>query len=144
MNNIYQRGRADVLIHDKGFASSGLRDLRNTIKYALLQTFKVMLMDAETFGKMSASLIPILLINRLAVVINLKEQRRPSVGCAIIPKSTFIVPGIIWLSLLEEMKVYSNVDRLGLMIAEYSQQTDAKELLTAIGISTPRAFCKIF
>lgn len=44
------------------------------------------------------------------------------------------MPGIIWLSLLEEMKVYSNVHRLGSTIAEYSQQTDASELLTAIGI----------
>lgn len=86
------RGHADVLIYDKGFASSGLRDLRNTIKYALLQTFKVMLMDAETFGKMSDSLIPILLMNRLAVVIDLKEQRRLSVGCAIIPVTPTPLP----------------------------------------------------
>lgn len=41
-------GHADVLIY--GFSSSDLHDLRNIIKYALLQTFPMMLMDVETFG----------------------------------------------------------------------------------------------
>lgn len=48
-DHINSPGCADILIYE--FTSSDLHDLRNIIKYALLQTFPMMLMDAETFGK---------------------------------------------------------------------------------------------